>query len=37
MTNLQKVQENGYTIQHIKTQTHELCLAAVKETGYAID
>ena len=36
MTNLEKVKENGYNLQHVKNQTPEICLAAVKQEGFAL-
>lgn len=34
--NLEKVKENGKNLKYIKTQTEELCLAAVKQYGLAL-
>ena len=33
---LRTVEQNGFYLRYVKEQTLELCLAAVKETGYAL-
>ena len=33
---IRKVKQNGYTLRHVKEQTPEICMAAVKRNGYAL-
>ena len=33
---LKAVKQNGYSLQFVKKQTPEICLAAVKQNGYSL-
>ena len=37
MTDLEKVQKEGYALRFVKKQTPDICLAAVKEDGLALE
>ena len=34
---LAKVKQDGHTLEHVKKQTEEICLAAVKQYRYALE
>ena len=36
MTDLEKVKEDGWALQHVENQTPEICLMAVKRYGCAL-
>jgi hypothetical protein len=37
MTNLQQVQKNGLKLKDIEDQSEDLCLAAVRQNGLALE